>query len=200
VKIEPAILGKHYEAAAIEQMSQELEQEGYEVERTPATGKARFTPDLVVRRGSDTVVYEFKVVGGPDVRLCDAVLYAREIGARFRLILIRPQREMSIEVDGLNDILFRALTEPLHPDLNSLSRRTMVESIQGVEADAIHVEQSEIEVEGSAAVSVKLTAERGDVEVAALTLPFTFSLRLGTDQTIVGEPEIVVDTSEWTSD
>jgi hypothetical protein len=198
MRIEPTILGKHLEAAAIEQLSEELRQEGYEIEHEPATGQARFRPDLVARRGKETVVFEFKVVGGRDVRLRDAAIYARELGARFHLILVRPERDVRIEVDGLENVLFLAISDPMHPDLDSLSDRTAVNDVHGVEVDAIHVEQGEIEVEGSATVSVTLAAEGGDVEIASLDFPFTFALRLGADQKPLGDPDIDIDISEWT--
>jgi Predicted pPIWI-associating nuclease len=200
MKIEPTILGKHLEAAAIEQLSEELRQEGYEIEREPLLGSTHFRPDLVARRGAETLVIEFKVMGGPEVSLRQAALYARELGARFRLVLIRPEREVHVEVDGLESILLSAISEPIHPDLDILSNRTMVNGVHTVEVDAIRVEQGDIEVRGSALVSVTLTAEGGDVEIASLDFPFTFALRLDADRELLGEPEISIDTSEWNGD
>jgi Holliday junction resolvase len=200
MRIEPAILGKHLEAAAVEQLSEELRRDGYEIEREPPSGRGHFRPDLVARRSAETVVVEFKVIGGPKVMLREAARYARERGARFRLVLVRPERETRIEVDGLERILLHALSAPTHPDLDMLSERTMVDAVEGVEVDAIHVEQASVRVEGSATVSVRLTAEHGEREIASLALPFTFALSLGKGQAVLDHPDVEVDTSEWTGD
>src|SRR5208282_1527698 len=93
VKIDPAIVARHWEAAAVEQLSARLRQEGYAVEREASVDGVR--PDLVARRPDGTVVlYEVKVPGQRDAAWVSQVAalrdLARAMGGRFHLVLVRP--------------------------------------------------------------------------------------------------------------
>jgi hypothetical protein len=88
VRLEPDVLRRHVEAAAIEQMARELEYEGYDVERPGRVGHAE--ADLVASRGNERAVYEFKVFGveeqGWSERASRVRAEANRTGAGYRLL------------------------------------------------------------------------------------------------------------------
>src|SRR4051794_8033509 len=149
MKFDPAILTRHLEAAAIEQVGEELQRQGYSVETGDHAEPGRTHPDLVAKRGEELVVYEIKVGGSPSRGMAQAARYARDRGAKFELIVVRPPKAVHAEVDGIERILEDALGDPLAPELAALSDRTRVNHVADVEINRVEVSGSDISVEGS---------------------------------------------------
>lgn len=197
MRIEPAILARHLHEAAIDQLVRQLESEGWTTARDVPLGAGRWRADLLARRDGTAIVYEVKSSSQEGGQAQGLARAARELGAGFRLVFVRPPRTIRAEVEGIGELLTEALSDPLNDDLAQLSDRTIVDGVSDVDVGVIEVRGAEVKVEGSGAVDVTLTAEGGDLEVDRLSLPFTFRLTLGPDRKAVGEVQIEIDTSPW---
>ena len=197
MRIEPTIVARPLHEAAVDQVLHQLGAEGWTVERDVLLGAGRQRADILARRDGEVVVYEVKSPNYAGDRAEDVAQAAREIGAGFRLVLVRPPRQIRAEVKGIEGVLAAALSNPLKDDLALLSDRTVVEDVGNVEINEIEVHGTEIGVQGSGTASLTLTAEGGSVELDQLVLPFTFHLALGPDRLPISVVRFEIDTSSW---
>ena len=205
MKIEPRILARHLEAAATEQLASELQSEGYAVERGAAVpangGEARL--DLVARRDGEAAFHEVRVVGQPRdpgaPRLGALAEAAKRNGARFRLILVRPERGTDVSVAGLEEALRQALSGDPTGEFGLLGG-VSVERVDGVEIERIAVRQGgEIDVAGTAVASVSWMAGPPGADPAGDQIPFGFRAAVGPGGSVLDDPppEFKLDLSEW---
>lgn len=184
MKIEPAILGRHLHEAAVEQLANDLRREGYSVELEPRYGNMR--PDIVARRGNEAIVYEVKAVGTSSRhRLSDLARVARDLGAKFELVVVRPQRDIDIVMDGIGRILVGTLRQ-LGPAAYGV-REGVLERVSDPVIDQAHIREVTTELSGS--VNAIIRAPDGTEE----PLEFRFTLRLDPDHNVIGQPKITVE-------
>lgn len=197
------ISGVFLERAAAEQLCESLAREGWDVTREAVVDDHHI--DLVARRGSETVFYEFKLASSPSPsdwssQLVSVQQLARRHGAAFRLVLVRPPREMHLEIENIERILYEALVERPPHQVMDIAGHTMIDEVEGVDLTAIRVIGSKAEVEGEANLGVTLQTGGGEF-VSSETFPFTFSATLDLAQ---GHAETVevheVDTTSWYGD
>lgn len=180
MNIEPKILARYLHAAALEQMRSELTQAGYEVDGQSSGQGTEYRPDLVARRGSEVIAVEAKVLGERfGGKLTDASRWAREHGARLRLLLIRPQREVGIRLEGVEDFLL----ETLRTAENNFPAPLAGAHVGGVtdvllgEAE-IGLGASDTEISGSALALFDPPGRGDERDAAGPVVPFTFKLWL----------------------
>lgn len=206
MKIEPRILARHLEAAAVDQLASGLQLEGDTVERdAPVSGnngEARF--DLIARRGEKAIFSEIKVVGQPrdprTPRLGSLAEAARRNGGRFRLVVVRPERGTDVAVAGIEEALRQALSDDPTGEFGRLGDRVSVKDVSGVEIERIEVRRSdEVGVAGNAVLTVSQSAEGENLEFARRQLPFGFRVVLGTSGFVLDDPppEYDIDPTEW---
>lgn len=206
MKIEPRILARHLEAAAMEQLASELRSEGYAVEqdaRVPADGgEARF--DLVARRGGESAFYEIRVVGQPPdprkPRLRTLAEAAKRNGARFRLILVRPERGTDVSVAGIEEALRRALSGDPTGELRLLGGHVSVDGVEGVEIESIGVRQGgAVDVTGTAVATITRAPGQDHAGPEHGQVPFGFRAAIGPDGAVLDDPApgYRIDLSEW---
>jgi hypothetical protein len=195
MRIEPHIAGRHWEAAAAEQIEETLRAQGYEVKRG-----ARFDDlqaDLVARKGDEILIYEFKAPrkGGEDWAQQVALLRERAVaqGARFYLVFVRPPRESRIEIEGIDAILKEALSAHMPRQLRALSRNSGAGDVSQVMIGRIEVRPQEIEVEGEATVAVDLMSN--EHSVLNEYFAFTFDIVLDGDGHLTKVVDLEVDLS-----
>lgn len=202
MRIEPAIATRYIEQAAAEQLSEEMRSQGYEVQREVSLGDLR--ADLIARRDGQVIVYEIKVPAADageaaaDWARQTARLraYARELGASFRLILVRPPRETHVEVSGLEDQLACALREDPPDDLQAIAASIEIGQVSDLAITSLVVRAEAVEVEGEAIVDVSLLSGEGD-EVSRESFPLTFAVVLDRSGHVAELHRADVDTSSW---
>jgi Holliday junction resolvase len=202
VKIDPGIIATLWEAAALDQLSRQLRSEGYDIEREVAVGRHKV--DLIARRGNEAIVYEVKAPGrdgGRDWASAAAQVreYARSLGARFHLVVVRPPREVQIEVEGIEQALETAMRDSMPPELEELSSRTSVNDVTGVDVTSISVQDDKIQVEGDGTVVALLRSGDDDL-VSTESFPFEFRAVLDRANQITELTDVHVDTSSWYGD
>lgn len=199
MKVDPAIVGRFMEQAAIEQLSGELEAQGYKVERDVALGSAR--ADLVARGDDGSLtVFEVKVPapGNASSWAKQASVLreqARALGGRFQLVLVRRPRETRVEIDGLESAIQQELNENTPPALKALSASTSVEGVSSLDITSLSMRDETTEVEGDAVVSAILHSSTGEA-VMQDSFPIHFKAALDRANRVISF-DYDVDTSNW---
>lgn len=210
MKLEPRLLQRHLHEAAVEQLTAALQADGYEVQREArAKGEAGrgVVFDLLARRDGEKAFYEIKVLGedreagGKNLGALAAA--ARKEGGRFRVIVVRPGRDVDVQVEGIEEALRSALEEDPTGELGVLGDRFAVEDIEDVEIERLQVEAGgEVRVVGTAVASVSQFAEGGETKIADSSFPFGFDVALDRDGRIreTPAPHFELDLSSWYGD
>lgn len=201
MNIEPRFLAHLLHDAAIKQARSELERDGYEIDARSATPGTGYRPDIVARRGGELIAVEAKVLGERSgAKVADASRWAREHGARLRLLLIRPQREVGIEVAGIDGLVLEALRAAGN-DLPAPLGGTRIEGVAEVGADAIALTGPEARVSGSAFALVGPPEKRRDDAVEDRAVPFTYTIWFDpVDRRLTRSARITWDLSELDED
>jgi Holliday junction resolvase len=200
VKIDPAIADRHWEQAAVEQLCHDLQEQGYAVEREVAFGKLR--ADLVATGRDGTVtLFEVKVPSrgrtpGWAHQAVALRAQARALGGRFKLVLVRPPRDVAVEIDGLEAALLDALTRTPPAELASLESGARVEAVDAVYLDEVKMHGQTVEVAGEGSLVVDLLESDGG---SFLQEDFPFSFRAVFDETnqVASLSDVSVDLSSW---
>ncbi|HEU0133874.1 MAG TPA: hypothetical protein VFR28_03550 [Allosphingosinicella sp.] len=195
--------GVFLERAAAEELGEKLSGDGWLVSREADIDGNRI--DLVARRGDETIFYEFKLAGSPSASdwAAQLVTYqqlARRHGAGFRLVLVRPPREMELEVEGVERMLYGALVQSPPWQVADIAGHTLIDEVEGVDLTAIRIRGVIAEVDGEAILGVTLQTGAGEL-VASASFPFTFSATLDLGQERADAVEVhEMDLSSWYGD
>lgn len=191
---------QYLEAAKVDELTRELEAEGYQVFKDLQDGNVRY--DLVATRAGRKVAIEVKARGtlrnaAPQLRQMRE--QARQHGYdEFRLVVVSPPRERIIEVDGLQAILLEYLAEHNHPQLEALSFNTDIVRLSVLEINAITVTADTIHVTGTGIIDVTLAygidEPHGGMSLD-LDFPLTFDILLDHTLRISEARDIEIDTS-----
>jgi Holliday junction resolvase len=139
--------------AAAEELASKLTSGGWEVQREAPVGA--MSVDLIARRGEEVVFYEFKLAGesaydGWASQLLSYQKLARQHGAAFRLIMVRPRRQMDVEIDGVERMLFEFLVQHPPSEVSDIAGHTLIDEIVGVDLDSVRISGTTAEVSGEA--------------------------------------------------
>jgi len=205
MKLRKDILLRSLTEAAIEQVASDYQEAGYEVAREARLGD--LMTDLMAKKGDELIVFEFKPGEWNEAkrqavrRLRNYVVH--RLGAQFRLILVNPPGEVSIEVEGLEEALVELLYEYCASELSELATHTYIDHISDIEFDKVVVRKDEIELLGSAIASLTLQygsngdLRRGDGLRSAESFSFTFHVLLDQDLEVKDILSFDLDTSDY---
>ena len=204
MRIDEEILMRHYTDAAIEQVASDYEARGYEVEREASLQD--HVADLVVRKGEETILFEFKSGGWSDSKI-DAVQRLRnyavhELGADFRLVMVNLPEETKIEVENLEHVLLELVIEEASL-YDELATHTEIDYVSDIEFDLITLRRDSVELQGSATVSLTLQfgsygdVRRGDGLRVSDSFPLDFNILLDRDLRVIEVANLDLDTSSY---
>ncbi len=156
MEIQEGILIKHYVKAALEQLTSEYMQKGYDVFLEHQVDKFHF--DLVAKKGDETIVFEIKV-GEWVTSKRQAVQQLRNfavhrLGAKFKLVLVNLPREPEIEIEDLECILPDVLAEHFLDEFSRMATHFWIDEVSDITFTELHVKKTELEIKGSGIVSV----------------------------------------------
>lgn len=194
----------HYlEAAKIEEVAEQLRSEGYQVSQERLNPDTHSRYDLIAVMGDKKIAIEVKACS--QLRSSAGLIRdLREQAAKqgydeFRLIVVNPPREKTIEIDNIEGILYDHIMQESFSELEELAGRVSVDDISDVDIDSIEVNSSGIDVQGTGLLSASLEYGGGDHNDGLSVdydFPFTFRITLNHDMNIV-EDEIDIDTSSF---
>ena len=172
MKIDAKIAARQWEQAAVEQLAVDLERDGYNVEQEAQVNGVRV--DLFASRGEEKILFEVKVPGFvassawvASVGEMQAV--AKDIGARFRLVIVRVPHETSIHIEGLESAIGSYLVEHTPEQLLQIACDAVVLDVDGVHLTSLTYADG-FDLVGTGDVLVSLPTKGIDVD-----LPFTFA-------------------------
>lgn len=164
------------DAAAVAEYAYRLEQGGWDAKLEEPVGNG-LRADLIARRSEETMLVEFKrhtVVAGWKTRLRALRDAARGMGASFKLVFLPANEMVSAEISDLDQLLLAALLEDVPSKLLELSAHTQIKDVTDGAVDRVTVTSSNIEVEGTASVTVTLHGEEGNA-IDTISAPFKFA-------------------------
>jgi hypothetical protein len=204
---------RYLESAKQAEVAERLRAEGFTVETGQALGDVSF--DLVARKGSRSIAYEFKAGRFPKSNRADLERLqraAKRAGWEFHIVVVNPPPRVHVEIDNLAERLAEKLperlAEQLHdhmandsfPDeLDTLSTHTRVDGVSDLEISEIHVGNGEIRVGGIGSVDVELKYGSGsdDIPSSGDSFPFDFKVVLSPDGHLKYVEKLNVDTTSF---
>jgi hypothetical protein len=179
-----------------------LERQGYQVATDVEIEDQH--ADLVVKKLGETVLYEFKV--SPDLRKDSEQIrrlqsLAAKNGYSFKLVVVSPPKQRSIEVEGLESTLTSyLLNAPIPDDLDTLASAVFIEDVVDLDIAEIDLRKDAIEIAGDATIEVRLEyggGEERDGVTSHDSFPFKFRATLNLDLEIQSLDELQIDTSSF---
>jgi hypothetical protein len=158
MEINKGILQKYLEQATIEQLESEYIKKGYEVFREHKIKDRHL--DLMARKDKDIIVFEIKSGTWTDARREVAQqlrnFAVHELGANYKLVLVNLPKEADVVVDGLDAIFPDLLADEFIDEFSRLATHFIVDEVSDINFDELFIRKSEIEIKGSAIVSLEL--------------------------------------------
>lgn len=158
MEIEKRFLLKHYEQAALDQLSFEYSQQGYEVLREHRIDNYQF--DLVAKKDDEIIVFEIKTgVWVADRR--EEVQQLRnfavhKLKAKFKLVLVNLPNEPEIEIEGLEAVFPDLLAGHFINDFSRLATHFWIDEVNDIQFDKLFIRKTEYEIKGNGTVIVGL--------------------------------------------
>lgn len=193
---------QYLEAAKIEEVVRDLEAEGYQVDREVRDGNLRY--DLVATKDGRKIAIEVKAqsaLRGAVDQIRQLRERAREHGYdEFRLVVVNPPRERTVEIPALEGALFTYLSDNFPEALDELSSHTYLDGVSEVDIDSVEITEAGSHVTGSGVVEVTLEYGGGEPRDGVswgTEFPFSFDLLLDHQLRIAKVYALEVDTSEF---
>jgi len=201
MKVEDRGISSVYlEFAAAEELAGNLTGDGWTVEREAQVDDNRV--DLVARRGDEAIFYEFKVAGSASPagwadHLIAQQQLARRYNAAFRLVMVRPPRQMELEIEGVERMLFDWLVQHPPMEVEDIAGHTLIDDVDSVDLTSVRISGTTAEVSGEAILGVTLQTGGGE-EIGSESFPFTFSATLDLATASAEDVDVhEVDTTSW---
>lgn len=196
-------IAQYLEAAKIEEIAEQLKSEGYQVTLNQIGPGIDLQYDIVATKGDKRIAVEVKARS----HLRNSVGLIRELRDyatrqgydEFRLVIVNPPHERTIEIDNFENILYDHMVNDSYTKIEELAGRTSIEDISDIEIDSIEVNADGIDVRGTGLVSVSLEYGGGDSNDGLSVdndFPFTFRVTLSHDMH-VEDSQIDIDTSSF---
>src|SRR5437764_14497637 len=105
---------RYLEESKIDELTDQLQQEGYEVERSPRYDGIEF--DLVARKDNRAVVFAVKAVSADAESVLAEINKAREEAFahgfdEFRVVVVNPPHETKVDIPGFSEQLLAFIGE-----------------------------------------------------------------------------------------
>jgi hypothetical protein len=165
--IQRDIFLRHATEATIEQITSEYQQKGYKVINDPDVDGVQ--ADLMAVKERDVIVFEVKA-GEWSEEKRQAVKQMRNkavhnLGAKFKVVLVNLPKTPDIYVEGLESLFTELLPERYADAFAQLATHVAIEEVADIEITDLSAKSNEIEVRGTASVTLNLQyGSNDDVE------------------------------------
>lgn len=195
---------EYLEAAKIDELAAEFRRAGYSVHSSHSSGNTQY--DLVAEQGSRKIAVEVVArLALRDDTIAEKVHALREQAhnqgfTEFRLVLVSPPREATVEVEGLETLLLDAIVNTIPSELDSLSSHTRVLGISDIDIASTMIGKDGIRATGTGIVLVELEYGGGEEKDGInedIDFPFFFDIVLTQDLELQDVTSLTVDTSSF---
>lgn len=168
---------RYLEESEVDDLSHQLEQQGYIVGRSQRFGDLVF--DLVATKGDRKIAFEVKARNGDPVSVGD-IGRKRERAFEegfddFRLVVVNPPHETAVDIPGLDDLLSAYLAEHRTGELDDLPGVVRVAGVDNLDIDVVEITTDGIHLVGAGTVTVDIEYDGGE-ERDGLNLEVDFPL------------------------
>lgn len=190
------------ERAAIDEFAERLRQAGYETVKE--TKVHDVIVDLIAKRDTEVTFYEFKLPASEKNKASKQVAkiqkLAREQGAKFSLVIVRPPIPREIEFEGLNQLLEEYFRENVPNEVADIAGGTLIDEVADVEIMSLAIGKDEIHLVGDATLGVTLTTGSGE-PIDSLGFPISFEATVGlADRQLINAHLTGIDDTVWYGD
>ena len=146
MEIRQQSLHKYLHDIAIDQLSEDYINKGYQIIKDEKIGK--YSPDLVVKNGDETIVFEVKT-GRMTKERKEAIAeigdYVRKRNNyKFLVVFATPPKKKNLDIENIEELLTKIFDEDYPDELQSLPAvRTQLNEIVNVDVDEIKIEGGE---------------------------------------------------------
>lgn len=191
---------QYLEAAKVEELVGQLHGQGYAVLDRPERKNSAY--DIVASRGGRKIAIAVKArsaLRADAERLNELRQQAQAQGyAEFRLVVVNPPRERTVEIDGLDNALRHYLSDNFPDELDSLSSQTSLDDISEIDISSLLVTPSQILVAGTGIIEVTLEyGGKSDGLSFETSFPFDFGVTLDRELNVIEADELAIDTSSF---
>jgi hypothetical protein len=182
-----------------QELTETLTAEGYQI----IEPKVDESFDLLARKGNEIIAYEIKLanrLGSFADQLEGQRRLASERGYKdFRLVVVKPPREIEVDVAGIELKLAAYLNEHMPPELVELAQHALIREVSDVSFNGVHVLEGTTHVSGDATASIDVEHEASngrDGLTIHTMLPFTFDVVMDANLKIL-EARCIFDVTSW---
>lgn len=184
------------------ELQEQLNSFGYQTEVDVQVGDGDLVFDLVATSENRRRAYVVKVPSElrSAARRIDALRRAAsEAGFEFRLHVATPPQNKDIEIEGFEENLLIHMIDNVPSELETMSWNTVIEQVSDVDIDSVSIRDGEINVSGTAAVSIELQSSGSgeDSYSSPESFYFDFDVVLDSSSLEIIEATIDVDTSPY---
>lgn len=199
MRIESDLLADHLRAAAVEQTARRLAREGHDVEKSVRLDDTVVADLRAIRPGGKEKLYHIVLAGmGSAGRPEQASRVRAEAVARraeYHLVLVRPPRDIEVEVVGIEDVLKQALIKHTPENLRDIAPKWEIEKVSDVEVARVQLVQGKSHVAGDSLVTILFPADDDDFPTELGTYPLKFDVVLDSQGALRSVTALEVDTS-----
>lgn len=192
---------RYLEEAKRAELAEQLQADGYHIELDSRSGDLRY--DLVAKKGAEKIAFQVKsrdALRDSKKQIEQLTSAAKKLGYDFRLVIVTPPKEPSIEIQGFKEILLDYLQNNDFPqELYDIASQPSIDSVVDVEIDILHVRKDDIQVAGSGTLEVTLVYGGGgeDGMTTQDEYPFEFEVILNHELEISRVESLSVDVSSF---
>lgn len=158
MEIKKKYIEKYLHSIAIDQLSDEYIEKGYEVIKEYQIGK--FQVDLIAKNDKEIIVFEIKtskLTLEKKKSIAEIGNYVRKHNNyRFLLVIATAPKNKELQIDGIELELFNSFIEDVPNELDALSTHISIEEIIDVDIDEINISDKFIFVKGDGVVNIQL--------------------------------------------
>jgi hypothetical protein len=199
MRIEPDLLSDRLRAAAVEQTARRLSREGHEVQKDARLGGSVVADLRAVMPGGREKLYYFVLAGmgtaGRPERASEIRTEASARGAEYHLVLVRPPRDVEVEIVGIEDALKQALIDSPPENLYDLAPVWEIIEVTDVQVARARLFRGENRVVGEGLVTIEAPTHDIDAPYMPDVYPLKFDTVLDAQGALRSVKSLEVDTS-----
>jgi len=183
MEINEKILTHYIPYMAKAQITENYSNMGYVVYKEIKIGE--FRPDLVMRKGSEYIVFEIKTRKLSKRKKLKIQTISEYVNSqenyKFKLVFANAPKDKSLKIEGIEEILVHYMIDHTPEDILELGTHCVVDEVSDIELDWVEISQfGAIKVQGFGIISVILQygssgdLRRGDAVETYQSFPFNF--------------------------